>query len=71
LYLYVAIEIGAQAFLNSSDAKEMAAAAGTFDFLLATIAAENINWDSYLDLRTSYAHHPLLSYTIYICHLYQ
>jgi D-arabinose 1-dehydrogenase-like Zn-dependent alcohol dehydrogenase len=41
---------GAQGFLNMNDAKEVAAAAGTFNFLLSTISADGINWDKYLDL---------------------
>jgi uncharacterized zinc-type alcohol dehydrogenase-like protein len=43
---------GAQAFLNMNEAKDVAAAAGTFDFLLSTISADGVDWNKYLDLRT-------------------
>jgi D-arabinose 1-dehydrogenase-like Zn-dependent alcohol dehydrogenase len=43
-------KFGAQSFININDSKQVKDAAGTFDFLLSTIAADNINWDQYLDL---------------------
>jgi uncharacterized zinc-type alcohol dehydrogenase-like protein len=45
-----AARFGAQAFINVTDAKQMAAAAGTFDFLLCTISANGVNWDQYFNL---------------------
>jgi len=45
-----ALAFGAHAFLDMSDAKAVAEAAGSFDFLLSTISAEGVNWNSYLNL---------------------
>jgi D-arabinose 1-dehydrogenase-like Zn-dependent alcohol dehydrogenase len=46
------LSFGAKSFININDAKDVTAATGTFDFLLATISAEGIDWMKYINLRT-------------------
>jgi D-arabinose 1-dehydrogenase-like Zn-dependent alcohol dehydrogenase len=58
------MSFGAHGFINSSDAKQMKDAAGTFDFLLSTISSGGINWDQYLDLLDTGTDMRLLNTTI-------
>jgi uncharacterized zinc-type alcohol dehydrogenase-like protein len=43
-------KMGCDKFINSSDAKQMAAAKNSFEFLLSTVSANGVDWGAYLDL---------------------